>query len=94
MANKCDFETILEKMCQLFAERLNEPVTTDMVGYETIQLASSEIDYPEAKACMLPDLVLCHMFICDDLSGYAIVNVEQTELFAMGTFYGLDYHEY
>lgn len=93
MANTCDFESILRKMCQLFSTRLNEPVTPDMVGYETIQLASSEIDYPEANTCILPDFVLCHMFICGDWSGYAIVNVKQTKMFAIGTFYGPDYRE-
>lgn len=91
--DKLGFSHILNKMCDLFSTRIGEPVITNMVGYETIQLTSSELDYPKLKDEVLPEVVLCHMFICGDWSGYAIVNIKQTKLFAMGTFYGSDYHE-
>jgi len=91
MANVWDFESILRKMCQLFSKRLDERVTPEMVGYETIQLASDEIDYPGIGSDTLPEKVLCHLFICGDWSGYAIVDLNQTKLYAIGTFYGSDY---
>ncbi|WP_223389454.1 hypothetical protein [Liquorilactobacillus hordei] len=76
-------------MCGLFSKVTGEDIVPVQVGYESIKFYRDEIGYPVMTA-ELPEWVLVHLFIYDDWSGYAVMNMEQTKMFSMGIFYGED----
>lgn len=85
-----EFNDVMATICQLLSERVGEDVESGQVGYESIRLGSGEIDYPGITED-LPEEVLVHMFVYEEWSGYAVVDLEQRELFAIGVFHGVDY---
>lgn len=81
------FDCILIQICEQFSKKMGERITPDQVGFESVKLAREEIDYKGIDMVSLPEWVLVHMFICGDWSGYAVVNLKQTKLYGLGTFY-------
>ncbi|HAT54304.1 MAG TPA: hypothetical protein DCW31_03520 [Lactobacillus sp.] len=81
------FDDVMIQICERFSTNLGEKVTPNQVGFESVKLAREEIDYKGIDIKTLPEWVLVHMFICGDWSGYAVVNLEQTKLYGLGTFY-------
>lgn len=81
------FDDVMLKICSLFSVDIGEKVMPDQVGFESIKLNRDEIDYKNIDTNKLPQWVIVHMFIFDDWSGYAVVNLEQTKLYGLGTFY-------
>ncbi|MBO2714934.1 MULTISPECIES: hypothetical protein [Lactobacillaceae] len=81
------FNDVLKQICVLFSKNIGETVVSSQVGFESIKLAREEIDYKGVDIKTLPEWVLVHMFICGDWSGYAVVNLAQTKLYGLGTFY-------
>ena len=84
------FNDIMATICQLLSERIGEDVEPGQAGYESIRLSSDEIGYPGITG-ILPAEVLVHMFIYEEWSGYAVVDLEQSNWYAIGVFYGADY---
>ncbi|ARO01669.1 hypothetical protein [Lactiplantibacillus plantarum] len=81
------FNDVLKQICVLFSKDVREKVAPSQVGFESIKLNRDEIDYKNIDTNKLPQWVIVHMFIFDDWSGYAVVNLEQTKLYGLGTFY-------
>ncbi len=81
------FDEILDRICELFSDNVGEPVTPDQVGIESIRLSKDEIDYPGIEPEVLPKWVIVHMFIFEDWSGYAVVDLKQENLYGLGIFW-------
>lgn len=80
------FDEILGRICEVFSDNVGEPVTPDQVGIESIRLSKDEIDYPGIEPETLPEWVIVHMFIFEDWSGHAVVDLKQKSLYGLGTF--------
>lgn len=87
MIEKFDREKTVVQLLKEICDASQEKLTIDDVGMEAVRLNYDELDLrlvPDDVQAQLPFWMIVYMMGIDDLVGYALVDDEQTVLYAMG----------